>query len=219
MYVLNITIDVDSGGMVGGPNNVLSQAGVVTRIVQPNSLNVQTAIPPHSHILVRSHLTDCRLKRFKWNHGYLTHRQNKAIVGHLKSIHCVSVFLRGHSCVATASQAVDSQPAAHRAKSPAGPRPHWAQSDSLQWQARLQMPCKQLYRAYVRKTGWENDRKVLKNIIKYIHVSRKFQKPVKLFDTVEYYSMWVAACSVHRGQKCTHTDQVPLSVWEHNPNN
>lgn len=48
MDILCITIDADSGGMVGGPNSILSQAGVVTRIIQLNSLNVQTAIPPHS---------------------------------------------------------------------------------------------------------------------------------------------------------------------------
>lgn len=41
------TVDVDSGGVVGGPDSVLSQAGVVTRVIQPNSLDVQTAIPPH----------------------------------------------------------------------------------------------------------------------------------------------------------------------------
>lgn len=47
-----ITIDVDSGGMVGGPNNVFSQTGVVTRILQPGSLNMQTAVLPHCHELV-----------------------------------------------------------------------------------------------------------------------------------------------------------------------
>ncbi len=55
---LYTTIDVDSGGMVGGPNNALSQTGVVTGIVQPDSLNMQTAIPPHSQILVWGHLKD-----------------------------------------------------------------------------------------------------------------------------------------------------------------
>lgn len=46
------TVDIDTGGMVSGPNNVFSQTGVVTRIVQPDSLNMQTAILPHCHILV-----------------------------------------------------------------------------------------------------------------------------------------------------------------------
>lgn len=49
---LYTTIDVDSGGMIGGPNNAFSQTGVVTRIVQPDSLNMQTAVPPHRHIVV-----------------------------------------------------------------------------------------------------------------------------------------------------------------------
>ena len=30
---LHPTVDIDTGGMVSGPNNVLSQTGVVTRIV------------------------------------------------------------------------------------------------------------------------------------------------------------------------------------------
>lgn len=46
------TIDVDSCGMVGGPDSVFSQAGVVTGIGEPNPLDVQTAVPPHSYILV-----------------------------------------------------------------------------------------------------------------------------------------------------------------------
>lgn len=46
------TIDVDSGGMVGGSNNVFSQTGIVTRIIQANSLNMQTTVPPHCHIVV-----------------------------------------------------------------------------------------------------------------------------------------------------------------------
>lgn len=49
---VHTTINVHSGGMVGGPNNVLRQAGVVTRIVQPDSVNMQTAVSPHCHILV-----------------------------------------------------------------------------------------------------------------------------------------------------------------------
>lgn len=52
MYFLYTTMDVDSGGMIGGPNNAFSQTGVVTRIVQPDSLNMQTAILPHCHIVV-----------------------------------------------------------------------------------------------------------------------------------------------------------------------
>ena len=50
------TVDIDTGGMVSGPNNIFSQTGVVTRIVQPDSLNMQTAILPHCHILVWGHL-------------------------------------------------------------------------------------------------------------------------------------------------------------------
>lgn len=52
LYFFVHTIDIDSGGMVGGPSDVLSQASVVTCIVQANSLNMQTAVPPNCHILV-----------------------------------------------------------------------------------------------------------------------------------------------------------------------
>lgn len=45
-------MDVDSCGMVGGPDDVLGQAAVVTGIGQPNPLDVQTAVPPHCYILV-----------------------------------------------------------------------------------------------------------------------------------------------------------------------
>lgn len=50
--ILYFTMDVDSCGMVGGPNDVLGQAAVVTGIGQPNPLDVQTAVPPHCYILV-----------------------------------------------------------------------------------------------------------------------------------------------------------------------
>lgn len=188
MYVLCITIDADSSGVVGGSNNILSQAGVVTRIIQPNSVYVQTAISPHSQILVWSHLTDCRLNTFKLNHGCSTQMLSKIIVGYPKtvtSICCMSVLLQCHSCVATASQAVDFQPAAHRAESPAGPRSHWAQSDSLQWQARLQMPCKELNSE--KKAEKEDSRKWLSVFMSAV----KFK--ILWFDTGENYSMWVAA--------------------------
>lgn len=49
---LYTTIDVDGCGMVGGPDSVFSQAGVITGIKEPNPLDVQTAVPSHSHILV-----------------------------------------------------------------------------------------------------------------------------------------------------------------------
>lgn len=50
------TIDVESGGVVVDPDNVFSQAGVVTRVIQTNPLNMKTAVPPHCHILVCGHL-------------------------------------------------------------------------------------------------------------------------------------------------------------------
>lgn len=50
--ILYFTMDVDSCGMVGGPDDVLGQAAVVTGIGQPNPLDVQTAVPPHCYILV-----------------------------------------------------------------------------------------------------------------------------------------------------------------------
>lgn len=50
--ILYFTMDVDSCGMVGGPDGVLGQAAVVTGIGQPNPLDVQTAVPPHCYILV-----------------------------------------------------------------------------------------------------------------------------------------------------------------------
>lgn len=50
--ILYFTMDVDSCGMVGGPDDVLGQAAVVAGIGQPNPLDVQTAVPPHCYILV-----------------------------------------------------------------------------------------------------------------------------------------------------------------------
>jgi len=54
------TVDDDAGGVVRGPDHVLSQAGVVPRVVQPDPLDVQAAVPPHRHVLVRGHLEDAR---------------------------------------------------------------------------------------------------------------------------------------------------------------
>lgn len=49
---LYTTVDVDGCGMVGGPDSIFSQAGVVAGIGEPNPLDVQTAVPSHSYILV-----------------------------------------------------------------------------------------------------------------------------------------------------------------------
>lgn len=50
------TMNVDSCGLVGGPDDVLGQAAVVTGIGQSNPLDVKAAVPPHRYILVRGHL-------------------------------------------------------------------------------------------------------------------------------------------------------------------
>lgn len=47
-----ITINIDSSGVVCGSNRVLCQTGVVSCIVQRDSLDVQTAVFPHRHVLV-----------------------------------------------------------------------------------------------------------------------------------------------------------------------
>ncbi|TNN36421.1 hypothetical protein EYF80_053405 [Liparis tanakae] len=51
-----LTVDEDAGGVVRGPDHVLSQAGVVPRVLRPDPLDVQAAVPPHRHVLVRGHL-------------------------------------------------------------------------------------------------------------------------------------------------------------------
>lgn len=55
---LYTTVDVDSGGVVVDPNDVFSQAGVVTHMIQANLLNMKTAILPHFYILVCGHLKE-----------------------------------------------------------------------------------------------------------------------------------------------------------------
>lgn len=47
-----ITINIDSSGVVCGSDRVLCQTGVVSCIVQRDSLDVQTAVFPHRHVLV-----------------------------------------------------------------------------------------------------------------------------------------------------------------------
>lgn len=54
------TINVDCYSMVGGPDYIFSQTGIVSCVLQANSVNMQTPISPHSQILVRDHLTHSR---------------------------------------------------------------------------------------------------------------------------------------------------------------
>lgn len=56
--LLYATIDVDRGGVVGDPNHVFSQAGVVPPMIQTSPLNVKTAVLPHVHVLVCGHLKE-----------------------------------------------------------------------------------------------------------------------------------------------------------------
>lgn len=139
------TVNVDSGGVVGGPDSVLSQAGVVTGIIQPNSLDMQTAIPPHWHILVWGHLTEV-----EWNPLYSTQGKNQGVqdVENNLKIEFLSVSSPGRSCAATASRAADSHQAARKEESSAGPRSRSAQPDSSRWRVKLWTPFGQVYGRY-----------------------------------------------------------------------